>query len=128
MLETKRYSRRPFFIDAIRVTEENISEVVKWCGGTIVKEVRGERTIRWIQVEVNGAQSERQKKALIGDWILKNRKSFKCYTNKAFEECFELPSGNQVPIQNHPELPFEGPIGDTQQGKELQERYAAGRV
>lgn len=125
MLQTEKYSRKPFDVEAVQVTEENIDTVAKWCGGEVRSDNHKNRTVRYIYLEVNKVFSERQKKALIGDYVLKNGKSFKCYMAKAFRDCFEK---SPEPDKNQDELPFEGPISDTEAGRELQKRFAAGRV
>lgn len=127
-MKTEQFARKPFLIDAVQVTAANIDEVTKWCGGKVETIERGNKTVKYIDVPVSRPMNERQKKAFVGDWVLKAGKSFKCYTSRAFDDCFEKPSAdNTVRIQNHPMLPFEGPISDTKQGQELQKRFAAGQ-
>jgi hypothetical protein len=127
-MQTKKFARKPFLVDAVRVTSENMEEVAKWCGGEVLTEKRGNRMVKFIQVHVSRALNERQKKAPVGDWVLYAGKSFKCYTSKAFDDCFEKPSQEESSYANHPELPFSGPIEDTEAGRNLRTRYAAGRV
>lgn len=128
-MKTEQYARKPFLVDTVEVTAENMEEVAKWCGGKIDSIERGNRTIKFIKVPVSRPMNERQTKAFIGDRVLRaGKKSFKCYTAKAFDDCFEKPSEDgTVSIQNHPMLPFEGPLADTKAGQELQAKYAAGK-
>lgn len=84
MVQTERYTRKPFFVDAVLVTEENFEEVAKWCKGTIAEQ--GDQ--RYIKVFVKYPKTERQTQAFVGDWILKLN-GYKIYTQKAFEENFD---------------------------------------
>ena len=89
-ISTQKYIRKPFFIDAIRVTEDNFDKVAKWCGGTVKTEKRGKKDVKFIEVPVSRPMNDRQAKAFIGDWVLFSNGSWKVYTNQAFENSFEL--------------------------------------
>lgn len=98
-LETKTYSRRPFEVEAIRVTEKNFEDVAAWCGGNIceVKEhqptmdsLQGDVIRRYIHLEVDRPLTPRQSQAYVGDWILFASKGFKVYANRPFMKNFEL--------------------------------------
>lgn len=97
-METRKYSRRPFDVEAIRVTKANMDDVAKWCGGEVVETAATEttRAERFIQVEVHTPANERQSRAFPGDFVLllEGGKSFKVYTTKAFNKNFVL-SENQ---------------------------------
>lgn len=87
---TEKYTRKPFPIEAIKVTDENMEDVAKWCGG----EIHTQNDKRFIKVDVNRPLTEKQTKAFVGDWVLKARQKvsnsgFKVYTEKAFVHCFD---------------------------------------
>lgn len=82
-IEPVIYVRKPFEVEAVEVTEDNIEEVTKWCQGTLREEGR-----RHIKVRVARALNERQTKAYPGDWVLYAGTGFKVYTPKAFEKTF----------------------------------------
>jgi hypothetical protein len=89
---TTRYVRRPFEIDAVQVTLENMDEVAKWCSGDVrtrkaERHEQGEFT-RYIKVRVYRPLDERQSKAFVGDWVLYAGTGYKVYTNNAFETTF----------------------------------------
>lgn len=89
-IETEKYARTTFYVDAVQVTAENMEDVAKWCGGELATETRqGRRLVRYIKVDVNNPMSERQTKAFIGNWVLKGGTGFKVYTDKAFQGCFQ---------------------------------------
>jgi hypothetical protein len=88
-LNIQKYQRKPFTIDAIQVTVDNMQEVAEWCGGEIIIEKQGGRLVQYIKVDVPHAISERQKKAFVQDWVLKTGESIKCYSSRAFPKNFE---------------------------------------
>ena len=97
-LKIENYTRKPFPVEAVQVTEENLNEVAQWCVGdvhTSTKTLRndaGEETgkikLPFIKVNVHRPLNDRQTKAFIGDWVLKSDSGFKVYTMKAFDNSF----------------------------------------
>lgn len=90
-MKTTTYVRKPFYIQAVRVTESNMDEIAQWCGGEV--EVRqsstDEKPIAHVRVRVHRPLNERQTTAFIGDWVLEAETGFKIYTAKAFEKSFD---------------------------------------
>lgn len=92
MLKTHKFARKPFYVDAVRVTEGNMEEVAKWCQGEIKTEGdagRAEEETRYISVKVHRPLTDRQTQAFVGDWVLFAGSGFKVYTPKAFDKSFE---------------------------------------
>ena len=96
MVNTAKYVRKPFEVQAVQVTEENFEDVAAWCGGTIVttrapKEadgmVEGEEK-RYIKVNVSRPLNERQTQAFVGDWLLEAEKGLKVYADGPFTRNF----------------------------------------
>lgn len=87
MLEIARYVRKPFDIDAVQITEENIAEVAKWAGGDVRKDRENKP---YIKIRVFQPKNSRQTKGYVGDWVLYAGTGYKVYTPKAFENSFEL--------------------------------------
>lgn len=102
-MKTAKYARKPFEIDAVQVTAENLEEVAAWCEGEIIGvdgEMEKSVEERYIKVHVHRPMNEKQTKAFVGDWVLYAGKGFKVYTNKAFEASFELvvaPKADKAP-------------------------------
>ena len=92
----KKYARKPFFVDAVQVTEENISDVAKWCNGKIVT---SESEATYIKVRVFRPAHELQTRAHVGDWVLGAGQGYKVYTQKAFENSFEDPFKPEKPSE-----------------------------
>lgn len=101
-IDTTRYVRKPLYVDAVQVTEENFDELVSWCNGTVEDEEGTDK--QFIRIWVHNPMGPRQTKAFVGDWILRHMKGFKIYTRKAFEASFdavqaEEPVSNAGPIE-----------------------------
>lgn len=77
------YVRKPFEVEAVEVTEDNLEEIAEWCHGDLREDNR-----RYVKVRVARALNERQTKAYPGDWVLYAGTGFKVYTPKAFEKTF----------------------------------------
>jgi hypothetical protein len=94
-IKTEKYARKPFDVEAIQVTDENMIEVAKWCLGdirnTLVSNKAGDEkeTQTYIKVRVRNPLNERQTKAFKGDWVLKSGNGFKVYTENAFKKSFD---------------------------------------
>lgn len=107
-LTINRFVRKPFYVDAVQVTNENLETVAEWCGGKI-EDAKPDKDIeegrvpdRFIRVKVYRAMSDRQTMAFVNDWILYAGKGYKVYTNPAFEKSFELIDGS---LDNQPAAP-----------------------
>lgn len=89
-VKTQKFLRKSFPVDAVQVSPENIEEVAKWCAGEIKHdgEKEGHLSRDYISVRVAYPINPRQTQAYFGDWVLKSGKSFKVYTNSAFEKSF----------------------------------------
>lgn len=108
MIETDKYIRKPLFVNATRITEENFDSAVTWCEGVVETETAGPRVgKKFIKVSVHGIpKSQRQTKAFVGDWILHTERGFKVYTDNAFRSSFN-------PVDGAPEgtVEFAAPEG-----------------
>jgi len=80
--QPQRYERIQFEVEAIRITEANIIEMSSWCRGELKIEVGFDPYIV-LSVEQNG-QHSRKNRANVGDWITKNGRINKVYTDKQF--------------------------------------------
>lgn len=85
MLQVIRSQRKPFEVDAVQVTAENMEEVAVWCEGFVAEN----HLDHYIQVKVHKPQSPRQTTAFVGDWVLKTKTGNRVYTEKAYKESFE---------------------------------------
>lgn len=79
-----QYIRKPFFVDAVQVTAENMAEAANWCEGKVIID-----TPPYIKVRVKRPLAERQTRAFVGDWILSSGNGFKVYTQSSFDKNFE---------------------------------------
>ena len=96
-LQTETLVRKPFFVGAIQVTEENMKEVAKWCGGRInttppPRKDESDRVVRrYIRMPVPLNRNGRGR-AYAGDWILNMGESFQAYTDTALWKFFDRPT------------------------------------
>lgn len=98
IIKPEKYVRKPFEVEAVEVTQENLHEVAQWCGGTIETDTEGPRGDQeFVKVQVKRPLSDRQTRAYPGDWVLLATTSdrdagpagFKVYTPKAFTTSFQ---------------------------------------
>lgn len=92
MIQPKTYIRKPFTVQADRVTDKNIRQMAEWCKGET--KGLGEHDGRWgpfIEVPVVNPDPNkpRQSQAFVGDWILLSEQGFKVYTDRAFMKHFD---------------------------------------
>lgn len=85
--ETTMYQRRPFDVEVVQVTEENMEAVADWCHGKIENGLPQDGA--FIRVGVQRPLNDRQTKAYPEDWVLFAGTGFKVYTNNAFHKTFE---------------------------------------
>lgn len=86
-IEPKGFVKKPFYVEAMLVTNQNMPYVAKWCGGEIVDIEPG---VVYILAPVLRPQNERQKMAFVGDWLVKAGEGFKVYTDRAFVKGFDI--------------------------------------
>lgn len=94
MLETNQYIRKPFNIDAVQVTNENMQEVAAW----VNSEVRTDDVGQYVKVRVHRPANDGQTKAYVGNWVLYAGTGYKVYTEKAFTRDFDQVSGESKMI------------------------------
>lgn len=98
-IETRRFTRVPFPVDAVQVTEDNLEELAAWTDGevkTAKRSIRDENgkptgekeTAQYVKIDTHRPLNERQTRAFVGDWVLKSDSGYKIYTAKAFDSCF----------------------------------------
>lgn len=97
-IETVKASRKPFNVDAVRVTAENMEAVAEWCSGEIREETEGAfKGQKYIHVRVYRPASDKQSKAFVGDWVLYAGTGYKVYTDRAFKNSFDIDSTEELP-------------------------------
>lgn len=89
-MESQRFMHIPLYVEGVRVTDDNMTEVAEWCGGKIEELPFKGRVQPFIRVSVFRPLSLRQTQAFSGDWVLKGDNGFRVYTNFAREKAFVL--------------------------------------
>lgn len=92
MIDTKKFVRRTFYVDAVQVTLDNLEDVAKWCSGEVRVAKKPESTLdeKYVKVWVYRPLNERQTMAFVEDWVLYAGTGFKVYSPKAFEKNFKV--------------------------------------
>ena len=111
------WQRKPFFVEAVQVTEENIEAIAEWCNGrlTPIKNEGNGNPVSFIKVHVKNPMTARQTKAFVNDWVLRSGDSFKVYKHESFLKVFDKTDFTEVPQEDvsvftaidptHPESP-----------------------
>jgi hypothetical protein len=97
-IQTKQYVKKPLFVDAVQVTEENFREIARWCQGSIKKadgsplgpDEEPNPAACFVHVRVHAPRTVRQSRAFVGDWLLYTDRGYKVYNTAAFEASFDL--------------------------------------
>ena len=112
MIETTTYVRKPFHIQAVRVTAENMADVASWCQGEIRTADTGTDAVGapYIKVRVHRPANDRQTTAFVGDWVLYAGTGFKVYINKAFTKAFDQVSVESTMQQTASDVAAETPV------------------
>jgi hypothetical protein len=86
-MEIKQGRRKSFDIEFVLVTESNLQEVATWASAA----VGGKGKDRFIRLDDKGAQNPLQKKAFIGDFIVRHLDldTYKKFSRKAFNASYE---------------------------------------
>jgi len=85
MIQTEKFVRKPFYVEAIKVTEENMTEVATWCNGEVLTDAKD---VRYIHVRVHRPLNPRQTQAYVGDLVLYAGTGYKVYTQRSFDKSF----------------------------------------
>jgi hypothetical protein len=88
------YMRKPFYVDAEQVTEENLEELSEKHNLDI--RTAAKTGARYLKVKVLRPLNDRQTKAFVGDWLLVSENGYKVYTQAAFEKNFVKVSTSQM--------------------------------
>jgi hypothetical protein len=87
----ERLVRKPFYVEGVRVTPENMEEVRAWCSGTIKESPASNSrpAAKYIEVAVVRPANPKQCMAFVGNWVLKVGTSFKVYTDTGKQGTFD---------------------------------------
>lgn len=125
-INTQKFVRKPFFVEAVQVTKENFSELAEWCQGKIETDRESGGSKKYIKVRVTYPKHPKQTRAYVGDWILYTDSGYKVYTNHAFEKSFDrvepVTTGNSGPQPSEGVTIHEGelPVSALDQIRQLQ--------
>lgn len=107
-MHTQSYRRKPFYIEAVQITTENIEEIAELIGRVMTKEEDGSPFIQIDNVIIPGIS-----RAYPGFWLTIMNDRYRCYSNKIFTSQFE-PNPAAAPTADPAQatLPFNGGSAD----------------
>jgi hypothetical protein len=82
------YRRKPFTVEAIEITEENIDELAKFIGTVKIKDEDGTKFI-----QVDRRLIPNVWRVYPGFFMTKMDENIRCYSPRTFKEQFELTEG-----------------------------------
>jgi hypothetical protein len=133
-MEPSKYQRKPFRVQAIQVTDENLSDLAEWCGGWVRLEEDGFDAFKsYVDVPIAkpaGRYRLQRVRAYVGDWLVRLTEDnvFKIYKTRSFLEIFEEVPSDEKEEQAILELLQEAFSIDTEQSNEspddLADEYA----
>jgi uncharacterized protein involved in type VI secretion and phage assembly len=94
-MEPSAYQRKPFRVQAIQVTDDNLTELAEWCGGEVRLEEDGFDAFKsYVDVPIAkpaGRYRLQRVRAYVGDWLVRLTEDnvFKIYKTRSFLEIFE---------------------------------------
>ena len=92
-ISTSTYIRKPFSVEAVQVTDENMEVLAQHYGG----EIQTFKDRNFIRVRVIRPYIDRQTRAYSGDWLLVSDTEIKVYTEKAFAKAFVPEIESDIP-------------------------------
>lgn len=90
-MKLENYKRKPFIVQCVQVTADNMEEVAKWVGGSVKHESASANrpAASYVEVSVIRPTHPKQSMAYIGNWVLKMGTTWKVYTDTGFRSSFE---------------------------------------
>lgn len=111
-MEITQYTRKPFPVDAVQVSLQNIEEVAAWCKGTVEQvptRMLGTQTLLpCIKIQGQGENREKQFVASLGCFIVELKGSYRVYKPAQFEASFDLLNESSEYVSDEiPDAPAE---------------------
>lgn len=92
-MELQTWTRTPFDIRAVQVTEEDMEAIAQWCNGKIYGVQNYDEAIKFY-IQFKTIQfGPRIAKAFVGDWVILDRGNFKHYRDGKFQKDFNRNRG-----------------------------------
>lgn len=123
-VEFQEFVRKQFPVQAVRVTPLNMVELSKECDGKIMHDgdKEGQFSRDYIKVNTHRPQDVRYTEAHVGDWLVRQGRSWKIYLDRPFRQSFDLKDGGPIPADNQP----KGSKPNKGKGKRPVDRRGAG--
>jgi len=92
-MEFVKFKRRPFEIEAVQITEENMEELAKLTG----EYVPSTDPDTGPYIKINKRLVPNVRRAYVGWWVTQMNDDVRCYAPKIFEEQFESADIEELP-------------------------------
>lgn len=129
-METQIFTRRPFPVNAVQVTPQNVAEVAEWCGGKVgtgsYKLAGFETPLATVLVPGNGPNKGQMVEARIGSYITEQNGNFRVWRRKQFHDTFV--NSEDVLVTNYATRIPHLSAGDLVQDKDESDGIWQGRV
>lgn len=94
-MQIETYERKPFSVEAVQVTFENVHEVAAWCKGTVItqkiKMLGVDTDVPAVQFEGQGENRGKTFVASLNFYVVELNGNFRIYKPAAFHSTFEKP-------------------------------------
>lgn len=104
-------------VEAVRLTEDNATEVAAWCGGTLIEEIDPEHPEE-TQPGINFNTHMGMKRASLHMYVVRTGDHFFTTSNRRFEEIFEPVHRDSTPLES---------AGDTRKRLGFADPFDSGR-
>jgi hypothetical protein len=120
-VQTEKFIRKVRPVEAVKVTEDNLSAVAGWCGGLVVPaNTIGNDKATYIHVPVRSPRRETDSKAYIGYWIVKEDfRNCRVVTNKQFRNSYDALEKAKAPAPKPTVMPKKK-VAETTPGEPTQ--------
>lgn len=92
-METRQYTRKPFPVNAVQVTLQNIEQVAEWCRGTVelvsTRMLGTSTDLPVIKIQGQGDNRGKLFTASLGCFVVEQKGSFRVYKPAQFEASFD---------------------------------------
>lgn len=86
-------------VEAVRLTEDNVENIAKWCGGELVEEIDPEHPDE-TQLGINFQTPNGMKRASLHMYVVKFERSFFVSHNRKFETVYEPVNREAPPLES----------------------------
>lgn len=113
-VQTEKFIRKVRPVEAVKVTEDNLSAVAGWCGGLVVPAgTIGDSKETYIHVPVRNPRRDSDSQAFVGMWIVKEDfRNCRVVTNKQFRNSYDQLEKAKAPAPKPSAMPAKKKVAE----------------